>query len=114
MTNTNLQMVSSGSERTSGGQNSSVTCEQKGSSYSAMEAHPAWPMVGRLPVSLGVRIPLHGFKVCDLLRLRRQQTVASTWAVTEDVPLQTGPLNVCWGEFEVVGQCIAIRLTRLA
>jgi flagellar motor switch protein FliN/FliY len=55
-----------------------------------------------------------GFKVRDLLNLTCGQTIASTWALTEDVPLQTGALHLFWGEFDVVGERIAIRLTRLA
>jgi len=80
----------------------------------AMEAHPAWPMIARLPVMLGVGVSLRGLRVCDLLALHTGQTIESTWAVTEDVPLKVGALQVCWGEFEVVEQRMALRLTRLA
>jgi Type III flagellar switch regulator (C-ring) FliN C-term len=114
MTNANLQILPSGSECASRTQGTGVSHEHSGPAYSSMAAHPAWPMLGRLPVSIGVRIPLRGFKVRSLLSLRRGQTVASTWATTEDVPLQARALHVCWGEFEVVEQRIAIRLTRLA
>jgi hypothetical protein len=38
----------------------------------------------------------------------------SAWAETEDVPLKAGALQLCWGEFEVVEQNKALRLTRLA
>ena len=79
-----------------------------------MEEHPAWPMISRLPVMLAVRIPMSRFKVCDLLALKAGQTIESVWAVTEDVPLKVGMLQVSWGEFEVVEQSMALRLTRLA
>jgi len=79
-----------------------------------MEAHPAWPMIARLPVMLSVRIPLRGFRVCDLLNLRADKTIVSAWAVTEDVPLMAGQSQLCWGEFEVVERNMALRLTRLA
>jgi flagellar motor switch protein FliN/FliY len=79
-----------------------------------MEEHPAWPMISRLPVMLAVRIPMSKFKVCDLLALKAGQTIESVWAVTEDVPLKIGLLQVSWGEFEVVEQSMALRLTRLA
>jgi flagellar motor switch protein FliN/FliY len=79
-----------------------------------MEEHPAWPMISRLPVMLAVRIPLSRFKVCNLLALKAGQTIESVWAVTEDVPLKVGMLQVSWGEFEVVEQSMALRLTRLA
>ena len=79
-----------------------------------MEEHAAWPMISRLPVMLSVKIPLRGFNVCHLLALRSGQTIQSAWAVTEDVPLKVGALQLCWGEFEVVEQQMALRLTRLA
>jgi flagellar motor switch protein FliN/FliY len=80
----------------------------------SMEEHHAWPMISHLPVTLGVRIPLHHFKVGDLLKLRSGQTIESRWAVTEDVPLKVGVLPVSRGEFEVVEDRMALRLTRLA
>jgi flagellar motor switch protein FliN/FliY len=79
-----------------------------------MEEHPAWPMISRLPVMLAVRIPLSRFRVCDLLALKAGQTIESAWSVTQDVPLKVGSLQVSWGEFEVVDQSMALRLTRLA
>jgi flagellar motor switch protein FliN/FliY len=79
-----------------------------------MEAHAAWPMIARLPVLLAVNVPLRGLKVCDLLDLKCGYTVESAWAATEDVPLKVGQLQLCWGEFEVVEQRMALRLTRLA
>jgi flagellar motor switch protein FliN/FliY len=79
-----------------------------------MEEHPAWPMISRLPAMLSVCLPLAGLKVCDLLSLQPGKTVGSRWAVTEDVPLKVGALQICWGEFEVVEQRMALRLTRLA
>ena len=79
-----------------------------------MEEHRAWPMIARLPVMVGVNIPLRGFKVCHLLSLHPGETIASTWPVTEDVPLKVGALRICWGEFEVLDQQMALRLTRLA
>ncbi len=79
-----------------------------------MEEHPAWPMIGRLPVALAVAIPVRGLKVRGLLDLRCGQTIETLWAVTEDVPLKSGALQLSWGEFEVVEQQMALRITRLA
>jgi flagellar motor switch protein FliN/FliY len=114
MTNTNVQMVPVGTDRAKAAPGGTAPLELPASTQRSMEEHRAWPMIGRLPVLLSVPIPLRGFKVRELLNLRCGQTIASTWAVTEDIPLQTGALPICWGEFEVVGQRIAIRLTRLA
>jgi flagellar motor switch protein FliN/FliY len=79
-----------------------------------MQEHPAWPMISRLPVILAVNIPLSGFKVSDLLGLQCGRTIESAWAATEEVPLKVGALQLSWGEFEVVNERIALRLTRLA
>lgn len=79
-----------------------------------LEEHPAWPTLARMPTVLSVNIPLRGFRVCHLLVLQAGHTIASAWSVKEDVPLKLGKLDVCWGEFEVVEQQMALRLTRLA
>jgi flagellar motor switch protein FliN/FliY len=79
-----------------------------------MESHPAWPMISRMPAILTVSIPLNRFTVSDLLNLERGETIESVWPETEDVPLKAGTVQLCWGEFEVVEQNMALRLTRLA
>ena len=79
----------------------------------AMEQHPAWPMISRLPVKLSVSIPLDRFRVRDLVGLAPGQTVRSVWPASEDLPLRADTLQLSWGEFEVVGQRMAVRLTRL-
>jgi flagellar motor switch/type III secretory pathway protein FliN len=108
--NANLQMMSLANDHAGAPRESSG----ESAVYSLIEAHPAGSMIGRLPVMVGVRIALRGFKVRDLLVLQAEQTVCSSCAVTDDVPLLAGNLKLCWGEFEVVEQRIAIRLTRLA
>lgn len=79
-----------------------------------IEDHPAWPMISQLPVSLSVSIPMNSFKVRGLLALTTGQTIESAWPAREDVPLNIGGLRMGWGEFEIVDQGMAVRLTRLA
>jgi flagellar motor switch protein FliM len=110
MTQTNSQMMSL---KPDGKIDGSLNAAGEGG-VSAMEEHAAWPMVSRLPVVLAVTVPLRGFNVRDLLNLREGQTIASTWAVSKDVPLEVGELQLCWGEFEIAEQRLALRLTRLA
>jgi hypothetical protein len=114
MAETNVQMVNPPrrTQQQIGGDH--PTQSPAGESRSLIEEHAAWPMMARLPVMLSVKIPLRGFKVCHLLALRTGQSIGSAWAVTEDVPLKAGALQLCWGEFEVVNQQMALRLTRLA
>jgi flagellar motor switch/type III secretory pathway protein FliN len=80
----------------------------------SLEAHPAWPMISRLPVAMAVQIPLTGFTVRNLLELQTGYTVISSWALAEDVPLKVGALQIASGEFEVVEHRMALRLTTLA
>jgi flagellar motor switch protein FliM len=67
-----------------------------------------------MPVMLEAKIPLSRFTVRDLLALEVGKTIQSDWATTEDVPLRIGHLQLCWAEFEVVEDRIALRMTRLA
>jgi flagellar motor switch protein FliM len=90
------------------------TLAGQASAEKRLEEHPAWPMISRLPVRLEVTIPLSAFRVRDLLELSCGQTVETVWAAIQDVPLKVGEVQVAWGEFEVVGQRMALRLTRLA
>jgi len=109
MTQTNSQMMALKPDGKGGGAH--ATAGEGGES--AMEEHAAWPMISRLPVVLTVSIAMRGFKVRELLSLRVGQTVSSTWPVTKDVPLEVGELHLCWGEFELAEQRLALRLTRL-
>ncbi len=78
-----------------------------------IEDHPAWPVLSRLPVMLTVGIGLNRFKVGDLLRLEKGQVLESAWSQTSDVPVAAGEVRLSWGEFEVSGQQIGVRLTQL-
>jgi flagellar motor switch protein FliM len=79
-----------------------------------IEEHPQWLAISRLPVVLTARIPLSGFKVQDLLRLKHGQLIHSNWSTSEDIPVKIGRVHLAWSEFEVVEESMALRLTRLA
>lgn len=79
-----------------------------------IEQHPQWLVLSRLPVVLTARIPLSAFKVQDLLRLQQGQLIRSDWSTTEDIPVNTGKIQLAWSEFEVVEENMAMRITRLA
>jgi flagellar motor switch protein FliN/FliY len=78
-----------------------------------VEQHRKWPLLSQLPLKLDVSVPMPGFKVRDLLALRSGGVVSSVWKVSEDVPVKIGDVEFGWGEFEVVEQRMALRLTRL-
>lgn len=63
---------------------------------------------------LSVELPLPGVTVSDLLRLRRQSVIRSQWHVGADVPLRLNGELIAYGEFEVVENRLAVRITELA
>jgi flagellar motor switch/type III secretory pathway protein FliN len=73
-----------------------------------------WQPVMALPCLLTVDLPLPGFKVADLLKLRAGSVVGTNWHATRDVPLRINGTLIGWSEFEVVGKQLAARLTELA
>jgi len=76
--------------------------------------HPdAWAQVLPLPCRLTVDVPLPGFTVADALRLRRSSVINSDWRLGTDIPLRLNGELIARGEFEVVGNHLAVRLTEL-
>jgi flagellar motor switch protein FliN/FliY len=84
-----------------------------GRKMATIEQHPDWLLLARLPMRLSAGIPLPGFRVRNLLRLKVGQVVTSAWPSSGDVPLKVGQVHLSWSEFEVVEERMAIRLTRL-
>jgi hypothetical protein len=79
-----------------------------------IEELASWPLVSQMTVLTSAAIPIAGFKIRDLVHLQAGQIVESTWAHTEDIPLNAARVHVAWSEFEVVDQNLMVRLTRLA
>jgi flagellar motor switch/type III secretory pathway protein FliN len=73
----------------------------------------AWEQVLPLPCRLTVDMPMPGFTVADALQLRRSSVINSRWRVGADVPLRLNGELIARGEFEVVGNHLAVRLTEL-
>jgi flagellar motor switch/type III secretory pathway protein FliN len=73
-----------------------------------------WAQVLPLPCRLTVDVPMPTFTVADALRLRKGSVINSHWQVGTDVPLRLNGELIARGEFEVVGDHLAVRLTELA
>ena len=73
-----------------------------------------WEPVLSLPCELMVDLPLPGFRIADLLKLRMGSVINAHWPVGHDVPLRLNGELMGWIEFEVVGDHLAVRLTELA
>jgi flagellar motor switch/type III secretory pathway protein FliN len=71
------------------------------------------PLLG-LPCQLSVDLPLPGFTIADLLRLKVGSVMKTSWRVVRDVPLRVNDTLIGWSEFEAVGNRLAVRLTELA
>lgn len=78
-----------------------------------IEEHPAWEMLAQIGMTLRAEVALDGFRVRDLLTLAVGQVFATASPDTEDVPIRIGNVQLGWGEFEVVEQRMALRVTRL-
>jgi flagellar motor switch/type III secretory pathway protein FliN len=77
-------------------------------------AAPAWAQVQDLPCDLTLELPLPGFKVRDLVQLRAGSVLDSEWKVGADLPLRVNGTLIAWGEFEVVAERLAARVTEIA
>jgi flagellar motor switch/type III secretory pathway protein FliN len=69
--------------------------------------------VAQLPVELDVVVPVRDFRVRNLLALQPDQVIESQWANGDDLPLASGAVRLAWGEFEVIDNQLAVRVTRL-
>lgn len=78
------------------------------------EEDARWRPVLGLPCELIVDLPLPGFTISDLLRLRTGSVLHAHWRAGRDVPLRLNGMLIGWSEFEVVGENLAVRLTEVA
>ena len=67
-----------------------------------------------LPCSATAEIAVPGFTVGDLLGLRKGMVVQTLSAVTNSIPVRVNNIPLGSGQFEVVGERLAIRITEFA
>jgi len=87
---------------------------QEGGAGHEAEQDARWSPVLGLPCEFIVDLPVPGFKIADLLKLRAGAVINAHWRVGQDVPMSLNGMLVGWGEFEVMGDSLAVRLTELA
>jgi flagellar motor switch protein FliN len=68
----------------------------------------------RLAMQLDVMVKVRAFCVRDLLALEKGTVVKTVHEHSQDVPVISGGALLMWAEFEMVGQKLAVRITRLA
>lgn len=69
---------------------------------------------GWLPCRLTLQIPVSGFTVGDLVRMKVGSIVETQCHNTHDIPLRVNGLLIGWTEFEVIADRLAVRITELA
>lgn len=74
------------------------------------------PWTGFLHVSVSVAIdaPIVGLTVRELFRLETGSIVATAQPIESNVPVRAGGTLIGWGEFQVVGEKLALRVAELA
>lgn len=78
-----------------------------------IDQHPAWETLSQITMTMRAEVRLDRFRVQDLLALAEGQVFESASPDTEDVPICVGSVQLGWGEFEVIEQRMALRITRL-
>lgn len=73
-----------------------------------------WNEVAWLPCLVSVDLPVKHFTVRDLLRLELGAIVETDLAMGADVPVVVNSQVIGWGEMEVVGHSLGVRMTELA
>jgi flagellar motor switch/type III secretory pathway protein FliN len=76
-------------------------------------AEELWEEAGALPCTISVDLRLHQFTVRSLLRLEPGVVLEAILPADADVPLTVNAELIGWGEFEVVGERLAVRLTEI-
>ena len=79
-------------------------------------ATKADPLAGLLliPTTLSVESQIVTLTVRELFQLEKGSVVASAQAAGANVPLYIGKKLIAWGEFQVVGENLALRVAELA
>ncbi|MGA2717365.1 MAG: FliM/FliN family flagellar motor switch protein [Candidatus Acidiferrales bacterium] len=67
-----------------------------------------------VPVSLRVEVPVVALTVGDLFRLEKGSIVSTGQLTGANVPLRVGGRLLAWGEFQVIGEHLAVRVAELA
>ena len=78
-----------------------------------VEGRDKWDRVSRLSCELTVELAVSNFRVRDLGLLRAGRVLDSGWSLGREVPVLANGLRLAWGQFEVVGRNLAVRLSEL-
>jgi flagellar motor switch protein FliN len=72
-----------------------------------------WESVRSLPCAATLDIPVPNFTVAELLVLQIGSVVETNWAAGAEIPLKVNRSTIAWGELELLGDRLGVRLTEL-
>lgn len=84
------------------------------SARAAMQSADPLAGLSRVPAFLTVEVPVVGLTVRDLFRLEKGSIIATAQSTGANVPLRIGGRLLAWGEFQVAGERLALRVAELA
>jgi flagellar motor switch/type III secretory pathway protein FliN len=73
-----------------------------------------WPQLVLVPALVSVHVPVAHLTVRELFRLGQGSILVTSQASGANVPLCVGAKVLAWGEFQVVGDNLALRIAELA
>jgi flagellar motor switch/type III secretory pathway protein FliN len=73
-----------------------------------------WAGFLHIPLLISIDAPIAGLTVRELFRLERGSIVATSQSTDANVPVRAGGALIGWGEFQVLGEKLALRLAELA
>lgn len=90
---------------------------QPAPSNSATHATPeaeGWQRAKSLPCQISVAVEVSGFGLRDLMQLKPGSIVSSQTSSSANLPVRVNGELMAWGDFEVRGSRVSVRLTELA
>jgi flagellar motor switch/type III secretory pathway protein FliN len=90
-----------------------LTIDVQANSSSPGNADP-WASFLHVPTRISVEATIVGLTVRELLRLEKGSILATTQSSATNVPLCAGGRLFAWGELEVSGVHLAVRVAELA
>jgi flagellar motor switch/type III secretory pathway protein FliN len=95
-----------------------TTVTEPATAPAALTAAPApidgWAGLRHISLPIAIETPIVGLTVRELFRLEKGSIVATAQSTETNVPVRAGGALIGWGEFQVVGEKLALRVAELA
>ena len=94
-------------------QTETVAIEVAAKTGVATQAGDPWSRVLRVPAVISIEVGIVGLTVRELFRLEKGSIVATSQSSGANVPVLVGRRLIAWGEFQVTGELLAVRIAEL-